>query len=354
MRIGIVTQPLQGNYGGLMQAWALQQSLRQIGHTPITFDFNYCTPLFRHCLSLSKSFIMRLLGYNRPYYKRIYNKRDKLFEEFISKNISISEQIALYSPELIDNYDLDAVITGSDQVWRPCYNPLIEDMYLRFVRKKEVIKLAYAASFGVDNWEYNKLLTNKCRKHAQQIDAISVREKSGVELCNKYLGGKAMEVLDPTLLHTSNEYESLCYGVPKRTTNFLASYVLDMTPEKEIYINKVAKEKGLEVLIYRAGSNASLSVEEWLAIYRDAKFIVTDSFHGTVFSIIFNKPFIAIGNSERGISRFVSLLEKIDLQSLLICDLNIIPSLEIDWENVNMSLNNYKSKSLSFLRDNLV
>ncbi len=353
MRIGIVTQPLHGNYGGLMQAWALQQLLRQIGHTPITFDFNYCTPLFRHCLSLSKSFLMRLLGNNRPYYKRTYSKRDQLFEDFISKNISISEQIALYRPELIDKYNLDAVITGSDQVWRPCYNPLIEDMYLRFVHKKRIVKLAYAASFGVDYWEYSRRLTNKCKKLAQQIDAISVREKSGVELCSKYLGVKAIEVLDPTLLLAPHDYESLCSRVPKQTTSFLASYVLDMTPEKEFYINDVANKKGLKVQSYGAGSNACLSVEEWLAIYRDAKFIVTDSFHGTVFSIIFNKPFISIGNSERGMNRFVSLLEKFDLQSLLISDLNVIPSKEIDWENVNMSLNNYKTKSLSFLRDNL-
>lgn len=361
MRIGIVTQPLIANYGGTLQNFALQQVLKKLGHTPITIDF-IPAPVshFRYLCFLCKNLILYFIpGRKSNFHKRHIPKRNAVMDVFVKQHISTTRQVSEYNLKLIKEYDINAIVVGSDQVWRPMYNNFynhnIEDMFLRFAKNANIKKIAYAASFGVDFWEFSKAQTKKCKQLAQQLDAVSVREASGIDLCKQHLNIDAVEMLDPTLLLDADDYKQVCKTIPTPEKPFLLSYVLDMNPEKEAFIRNIASKKGLEVKIFGADANMTLSIEEWLAMYRDADFVVTDSFHGTVFSIIFNKPFISIGNKYRGLSRFQSLLGKFNLSDRLVLEdsLEIDTTAEINWQKVNQLRDEWKEKSHNFITEDL-
>lgn len=309
MNASILTQPLLNNYGGILQNYALQVTLKKLGCSSRTIDW---TPLRRNiCIyacSWLKTIALRLIGKKRPFVKipRLCC-RNKNFDEFVSIVISLEK----CNGHITTNFKrkTDAVIVGSDQVWRPKYNYRIKDMFLDFCkRQKNLKRIAYAASFGVDNWEYTPKQTRICSKLAKKFNAISVREESGVKLCKENLGVDAIWVLDPTLLLTKEDYLPICKEVPVCSEKYLAVYVLDENNEVTTTYEKEAETRGLIVKRFHADSKSTLRVPEWLAMFRDASYIVTDSFHGTVFSIIFEKEFKCIYNKERGATRFESIL----------------------------------------------
>ena len=359
MKIGILTLPLVNNYGGILQNYALQQIIKQLGCDPITFrSLNKHLRYSYWPLIVIKVLIAKLL--NRPSsfpeLPLTVRKRYKKQEQFIRTNIVTTHKKYIYlSNDIIQQYDLDAIVVGSDQVWRPMYNTRITDMFLGFCTKRNIRRIAYAASFGVDTWEFTNRQTEKCRKLIKQFDAVSVREASGITLCNQYLDYDATEVLDPTLLLPRDKYASICQDIPKNTTKHLIAYVLDMDESKRQIIESIASEKNLPVKYFSADKDSTLSVEEWISAFRDAALVVTDSFHGSVFSIIFNHDFYSIVNKGRGASRFYSLLSNFELTDRIItnADFNPTNSTKIDWDKVNDILERKKEESVEFLRKNL-
>ncbi len=356
MKIGIVTQPLLNNYGGYLQAWALQEQLRKMGHEPITID--YLPPQkswYKFIFSWCKTIVLKCID-NRK--KRQFIKpfkRSEKFHIFLQKNMVLTPIVHCYTSDLVTKFGFDALIVGSDQVWRPCYNKFLEDMFLRFAYNDNIIKIAYAASFGVDNWEYSDTEEKSCRLYAKSFDAISVREESGITLCKKHLGIDAIEVIDPTLLHSKEDYEKLCANIPRIVEPFLAGYILDFSSEKQAFIEKISRQYGLKFRIFSANADAKLSIEDWLAIYRDASYIITDSFHGTIFSIIFHKPFLSITNESRGSSRFNSLLKKLKLGDRLmkISEQKVLSS-NIDWCIVDKCIESYRKTATTFLNNHII
>lgn len=355
MKIGIVTMPLFANYGGVLQNYALQKVLKDLGHEPITFDYQRSYSFYNYLRSILKTTLLWFIPWKRrPFVSyHTYITRPLCVDTFIQKHIILTSPIECFSSNLIEKYNLDAIITGSDQVWRPQYNPNEEDMFLKFVSQSNVKRIAYAASFGIDQWSFSSQLTQKCIPLAQRMNAISVREKSGIDLCKKYLNVEAIQVLDPTLLLDREDYEILCRDIPFCETSFIAAYILDMNKYKREYIETVSEEQNLPVKYFSSDRNLSLSVEEWLAMFRDAKYVITDSFHGTVFSIIFNKPFITIGNSTRGMDRFVSLLKIFDLEECLISQREVYRNKIIRWKVVNEIRRSKQADSVKFLANNL-
>ena len=130
---------------------------------------------------------------------------------------------------------------------------------------------------------------------------------------------------------------------------------MDSTPEKVALVEEEAKRRGVACKIYGAHDNLELSVEEWLAMFKNAESVITDSFHGCVFSIIFRKEFVALLNSGRGESRFKSLLGKFDLSHRIVTDpkQGVIPSEPIDWSAVEEVLAQWQEHSLNYLESNL-
>lgn len=226
--------------------------------------------------------------------------------------------------------------------------------------------MAYAASFGTDHLsEYSKAEIGIALECIKLFNAVSVREETGIRLCRDYLKTNAVHVLDPTMLLNKNDYLKLIEDEDRSCSqDILLTYILDRTPEKSIIIEKISNflhlspcENGpIKTFSNIVENNASEciypSISKWLAGFRDAQFVVTDSFHGTVFSILFNKPFVAILNPERGSSRFVSLLSMLHLEDRLITSTGNIDKIcrkEIDYKDVNRILSLKKQDSMHFL-----
>ena len=355
MRIGIYTQELRDNYGGILQNYALQQVLKKIGHTPITLDYRPRSNYFWYLISQLKTIALVLTGKKRSFRKyEPTPERSHYTGPFIQRYIDTSWRMQFITPLAPYLLRIKCVITGSDQVWRPAYNNL-SYAFLAFVRNKKINKIAYAASFGVDFWEYSDRQTKECRRLVKDFKAISVREGSGVVLCEKHLKTNAIHVLDPTLLLSKADYEQLCKDVkPISGKPFVAAYILDLNEEKEKFIRNIAEEKGLEYIITSAEKDINKTVEEWLSVFRDAEYIVTDSFHGTVFSIIFRKQFNVVLNDKRGSCRFKSLLSIFNLEDRIIGkDMESYIKKDIDWNIIQHIIEEWKSKSINFLTKNI-
>ena len=355
MRIGIVTQPLTTNYGGILQNYALQQVLKKLGHEVWTFDilkYTWWNWLKETC----KIIVYRILGRKSPFLPSPieFAKKQKSLRQFVNKKISLTKpRTYWFDREIIKKYRLNGIVVGSDQVWRPIYNAHIEDMFLSFARDMNLVRIAYAASFGVDKWEFTSRQQLTCAELAKLFNAISVREDSGIDLCDRYLGVNATHVLDPTLLLIAEDYITLCTNMEKQKP-FIFAYILAESEAKLSEIKRFAELKKLPYLKISAGPNVKEgdSVERWLSYFRDAAYVITDSFHGVAFSINFGKDFFVFDNQERGNSRIDSLLGKLDLKSRVVVD-SISMLGPIDWEYVNHILKIERVHSKMWLKNAL-
>lgn len=368
MRIGIITHPLSYNYGGILQNYAMQTVLRRMGHSPVTLNPNPHRSLkfWQWLTSFPKNFLYK-------YYLRI--PRIHLFEAFFAnKNWRLTMQ---YLQPFIDsniNYlivndydelneeDFDALLSGSDQIWRAPYVNPIEKGFFNFAKDwNKITRLSYAASFGTDEWEYSLEQTKKCKELILKFDGISVREASGVELCKKNFDVKATHVLDPTLLLSKDEYSKIFLDskTPK-SPGTLLNYILDETPEKQNLIEIITTEFNLNSFRvngkpeggYPLSERIQPPMEKWLRGFYDAEFVVTDSFHACVFSIIFNKPFVVYGNKNRGLARFQSLLSMFGLENRIIYELSDYNKLSksINWDIVNDNVMKKQIEAFTFLQ----
>ena len=370
MRIGILTLPLHTNYGGILQAYALQTVLERMGHNVCLIEKKrqpLRLPLWKAPLSYGKRIVKNLTGHPYPIcFEQKINREEPLVrqntDKFVNKYIK-RRFVGDFSD--IGKDDFDAIVVGSDQVWRPKYFiDGIENAYLTFAKEWNIRRIAYAASFGTDKWEYSSEQTTSCRRLLKNFDAVSVRESSAVTLCREHLGVDVKRMLDPTMLLSTNDYMNLfdANGTPKSNGNLLC-YIIDETPEKMSFVNKIAVERGLipfrvnskvENLIASLQERIQPPVEQWLRGFYDADFVVTDSFHACVFSILFNKPFFVLGNDKRGLSRFSSLLGMFGMENLLVTNKDLNEKQNgIDWESVMSLLAEEKKKAINFLNENL-
>ena len=376
MKIGILTHALTGNYGGILQNFAMQTVLRELGHTPITIDYTKPLPLAIKLLSMCKRCAMRLIGRSSlptrgwmtdAESRKVYaNTR-----AFVNKYIATTQPVNIDEVGTFDG-DFEALLVGSDQVWRYKYLGNEISHFFGVSMPKTPIKVAYAASFGTDKWEMPESLTAICKQNIHTFNAVSVREDSGVKLCRNYLDIPACLVLDPTMLVAKGVYEDVLRGNENKSeqTGMLATYVLDATTEKQEIVKLVASHLGCDVMplavtatfdkVGRANIESCVvpPVEEWLSGISESAFVITDSFHGTAFSIIFNKPFLTVGNKGRGLSRMTSLLNMFGLEARLVQEFDEHSILEkvnnaIDWASVNEILETKRAASLEFLRRGL-
>ena len=332
-KVAILTQPLGPNYGGILQAFALQHILREMGHQPITIDRRGKLSPLRATASLAKGGLLWMAGRQRRIRRWPSPKESETIcrhtNRFVSEHITTSDPITTTGKlrRYTDQGKFDAYIVGSDQVWRKAYSPCMPNYFLDFLPEDSQTKrIAYAASFGISKWEFTEAETQLYSRLAKRFDLVSVRENSAVALCREHLEVEATHVLDPTMLVDRSVYEELAmsrYAHPSKGDLFC--YILDRTPEKSRLIRETASGQGLtpfEILPreYRSLaprddlSEAVLPpVEQWLRSFMDAKYVITDSFHGTVFSILFGKPCIVIQNSSRGNDRFQSLLKMLNV-----------------------------------------
>ncbi|MFV0149467.1 polysaccharide pyruvyl transferase family protein [Empedobacter falsenii] len=369
MKIAIFTLPLRNyNYGGVLQNYALQTFLAKNFNCEVqTIDYN----IYPSTEIKIKTFLQKVVYSG---YWKFKNEVNKEFDTFFKNDLKLSPLMGSYqsvNQYLVKN-KFDVLITGSDQVWRLdyAYGDIAKLMFLNFDGfKKPVKRVSYAASFGVDKWTYDNK-TTEVKNALNAFDAISVREDSGLEICNKVFNVDAKNLIDPTLLLSKDEYVNQLKLNKKENTNFLYSYILDISEEKRLILDKIKAKLNVELattilaseILYKVKPNnykqfkglKAESINEWVNSFYNSGHIITDSFHGMVFSIIFNKPFIVIGNKERGMSRFQSLLKKLNLEDRLFYDFDQNKMYNklteaIDYEYVNSIIKNEREVSKDFL-----
>ena len=260
----------------------------------------------------------------------------------------------------------DSFVVGSDQVWREQYAPEITDYFLGFLPGSDRRpKVVYAASFGLGRVGISDEKLERCRQLSQKFTSVSVREQSAVRLAKEVLAVDARWVLDPTLLLSAEDYQFDGRSTGKNWAG-VATYILDGNETKSQVVGDVSTSLSLPVKAMSLSPQAEdgqqddmLPVEEWLRAFAQADFVVTDSFHGCVFSIIHRKPFIAIANEGRGIDRFTSLLGYFGLQDRLVFSMEdyrqkrsslLAP---IDFAPVAEKLAQAQETSLAFLKEAL-
>lgn len=378
LNIGIVTLPFNSNYGGLLQAWALQKVLKNMGHDVLTVNrMTEGMPLKMKILSFGRRIALRTVFQKQVVVRTWPNQKEQQTiaqhtDRFINENIATTQLLKSENDfQKLNKYGFDAYIVGSDQVWRPKYSPSLKNHFLGFLNGNAAIKrISYAASFGVDNWEYTTAQSANCIALAQQFHFVSVREDSAVNLCRQHLGVNAVQHIDPTMLVAREEYIGLVENDKiSKNEGKLVVYVLDLSAGKKRIIEQVKNKLGLEITStmpessFKEAGNKNLQkcifppVTNWIRGFMDAEFVITDSFHGTVFAIIFNKPFISIGNKKRGMTRFNSLLKIFGLENRLVeeteMDLGKIINTPIDFDRVNKILKSKKNEALRYLENAL-
>lgn len=372
MKIGIITLPLNFNYGGLLQAFALQKILRDMGHQPVCIDRPLYPKVSIDWTSIYSwyNLVCKYILHTKPYIsfdKYLYDTYPivtQYTEPFIKKYI---ERVSVSDFGCLSEDDFDMLMCGSDQIWRRKFHKKETDVYnsfLLFAKNWSVKRVSYAASFGSDEWEYNQHETKVCKKLISLFDAVSVREISGVELCKSHFNISAMHVLDPTLLLSAEDYIRIL-GItdyPKPSGNLL-TYILDENDIKCNIVEKIEKEKKLKSFVvnskaedYRSKIENRIqpSVESWLKGFYDADFVITDSFHACVFSILFKKQFAVIINKRRGASRIVSLLGLLDLEDRILDEDEwndkLLKLKEVDYNFIEPQLDNLRHNSIAFLK----
>lgn len=362
----IFTQPLGRNYGGILQNYALQTVLSEFNFKPVNIEFRKKSirrivfeKFFLNVVTIGISCHLAYTLFKRFLTRTLYSKLD-LFLRRRLHYICIEKD----ESEILDRIKRTkdpVIIVGSDQVWRPKFSPFLPFYFCSFLDKKASYKhIAYAASFGVDFWELSQEETNMARKHIAGFDAVSVREKSAVDLCKTFLDyDKATWVPDPTLLLKPDDYLKLFRHCP-HPDHCIVTYFLRPTEEKETMLDAVLKEVRLKRvdLSPKIQQYPLRSPEEWLACIKHAAYIVTDSFHGTVFSLLFHKQFVVLHNEYGGDTRLKEILELFHICERLFQENDSSDILEmlkkqIDYDDIDNKLDSIRKIGYDFLKKNL-
>lgn len=308
MKIGILTFHFSDNFGAVLQAYALRRWLVTQGHQAefINYHPDYVEDGGKLLPPSSKENIKANL---KIIYLHLANLQRKIsgnnhqkvkFESFRKETLGvISKKLRTLTDLSSANFNYDIIITGSDQVWNPSTQKGLDPAYFLAFTTVGVRRISYAASFGKD------LLPEAYHQEARSLlsgmDAISVRERSGVQIVATVAGREAACVPDPTLLHS--EYSALVESSTDAHTGHVFCYALRTGEGVREVANLAAQRLGTEVIspynVHRRWREIGTTVypgpADWLRQVKQASFVVTNSFHGTVFSIIFRKPFVVVG-----------------------------------------------------------
>lgn len=357
MKIGILTFHCAHNYGAMLQCYALQEHLVSMGHSVkvINYQPTYLLKPYnvfdidrifsKNVFKMIKNILRELLLLP----KRI--RRHRAFNHFLSKRI--------YMSKLCDKHtitdDFDVYIFGSDQIWNPKITNGVDGMYFGCFPfpKGQKRYISYAASLGLDT--IDSLLGESLKVNFKSIDHISVREETMVKLLMPYTNKPIKVVLDPTLLVSKIVWDKLSDNVKRR--NYVLVYQVREDPNTIEFAKHIARQLNADIVKLVAwvkrkkgkGENASASPEDFVSYIKHASCVVTTSFHGTAFSVIFNKPFYCLKLGDGCDNRSNSLLSALKLDNRMI-DKNERPTFSpIDYSFSNEKLEQMRNESNSFL-----
>lgn len=339
MKIGILTHPLIRNYGGILQAYALFNYLKNLGHDVIIIDRRSN----RNKIKQYIIDIMLFLRVNR-YYKLV--KDNKLLASFVKQKFNRSS--SLYNSKDLKKYikkhQIDAVVIGSDQVWRADFCLDYDfDFWGGFIDDKiKPIVFSYSASISSDIWAYDQITTEKLKQFVSNFSGVSVREESAVALCKNNLGIIPKWLIDPTLLFDSMFYDKIASSRLVQKEYIFVYWLGDKS-----VLNQILQKYKLQyeiIIISLREHTLQKKVEDWLSYIKYSEFVITDSFHGIVFSILYHKKFKLYKNDSGGNTRLESLFKKLDIKVDL-TDFDIL----LDYQKIDKRLDVLRKDSYGYI-----
>lgn len=374
MKIGVITfWDSQENYGQVLQTYALQVFLKRKGHESFLIRYDKSTSVKKKKPSLAKKILNT--NWDKLFDKQALKRKldsfsadldgtpDREFDTFKKEHLKLSAEF-YSSPEALQNNppDADVYICGSDQVWNYKFIGDYKPFFLQF-GDPQVQRIAYAASFG--HKELPSEVKSEYQEYLKSFDAISVRESSGMELCRQ-MGYESRLLPDPTALLNRRAWEALS----KRTDDFALSnkrkvfiYTLGNRPStaREDLFRHFTESP--ETVVAHTSIHKDRegdlhpSIQEWLGYFRDCDLVLTNSFHGMLFSIIFNKNFIGLpctGNNAGMNERLTTLMEGLGLEDHLLFEFDInkvneLTQKKVDWESINAKIDKWRMQAHDFL-----
>lgn len=332
---GIITLIDYNNYGNIMQRYALQQFLLQNGYSFVSYE------------------------HNLPIANDLNDGRVQFTAEFVRRHI--------FTQTFSKEQNLSSYIVGSDQVWRDFTYEYPEEQlgffFLNFLKKENVKRIAYAASFGRNSLKEAKItpeLSAYIDPYLRKFDAVSVREKTALKIVSDAWGVDAEVVIDPTMLLSAEVYSKLISRSVQKIdpVDGIFTYLIGVSDENERFLEKASDfmKKALYRIDLADYSGPLPPMEQWLCGLRDADLAIVDSFHGAVFSIINNTDFVVLENKGSGMERMVNLLELFEVEGRIVKhgavdDFSFEAISPIDWVAVNKKLAKLRMQSSEWLID---
>lgn len=359
MKIKTITCHDVYNVGASLQAYALQQYLMNLGHDVEIIDYkpNY----------LSKHYNIRAVNnpcFDRPIIRTVYlamklpgrlkalkSERKKNFDRFRREKLKLTSKKYCSNEELITEMpDADLFICGSDQIWNPLFqNGKDGAFFLDFVPENKK-KVSYAASFAVETIsEPDKI---RMQQWLCKLDAISVREKSGLSILES-MGLNGRCVCDPVLLLKREEWDSIM--LPFDNEKYLFVYDFDYSAFITEVVQKIAQKRNLKIYSFFESPIADkvlkdVGPQEFLGVIKNADIVLSNSFHATVFSVIYQKEFYVIEREEEINVRMKDFLALVGLEDRLISKETLkISYIEINWKNVEEKILPAVNRSKEYL-----
>lgn len=389
MRIGITTYwTSNNNYGQLLQCWALQQFLIKNGHAPYLIRFllysektettlyNKIKLFFLRCFKfiliypIYQSYNKRKLEKSEKLLDSFFNEKDKQreFDDFRNNHLLKTEQIYEdYSVLLMNPPTADIYMCGSDQIWNFNLHPNnLKPFFLQF-GSESIKRIAYAPSIGRDYWPEDRL--HELKQYLSCFSYVSLREETGVKIC-KDLGVDAKHVLDPTLLLKKEDYETLEDNSFKNEAPYIFIYGVNYKTKEDINFGRIkdyANKNKLRIIVTNGSGYTPCreifdgveyiyaTIPRWLSLIANAELVITPSFHGSVFSILYHKNLMYTplkGNFSRGNSRVLGLLNDLELNCMIQNDKTSISEYlnqNIDWLKTDKLLNEKRRSSVDFI-----
>jgi hypothetical protein len=365
LKIGIATFSWSNNYGAVIQAYALQTYLRGLDHEVQIINYipyNQPAGIKQYIAKTPKAIIWK--------WENAYKR--KVFYRFRNKYLNLTSSVFKSAEDLNKIKDeFNVLISGSDQVWNPKWldqqKGLWELCFLKFAGENTRV-ISYAASFG-----HAEITTMKpewqeaISRNLLNFDVISVREKSGIEIIKKLtIKNNAFHVVDPTLLIDRNSYDMLI-GKSKKRKPYLFSYMLHGLDNESISLEKlISADLGIDIVKCNANKTSFHksyqlpSPTEWLGLIKGADMVITNSFHGIVFCLIFHIPFFALlidGENGSMNTRIIDLLNEVGLTSRIVSKSIVInkkPNYKnVDWLLVDKEIERMRKYSIDFLLLNI-
>jgi len=361
-RFGIVSYNINcnfTNYGSALQSWALAKSISKLGHSPVLID--YCPDILKDKDPLNpiknmwdqdKESIM-MCELSMPAIRINYEKFDRFYTNMFER--TNKKYFSNDFENVVQDYNLDGFVCGSDTIF--CveeFGGMEDGYYANYDCMKNGYAVSYAASFGDSKFDENGLV--ELEKRMKNFKAIGIREYGMVPTIEKMVDVPVKKVVDPTLLLKEEEYSEIVSD-KKEEEKYLLIYARRYNPKMSAYAEKIAQENGWKVVeISLRATNKDkhkmaydAGVEEFLSLVKNAEFVVTNSFHGLIFSVQFRKDYVVFSR-EQADTKIAEISKLFGLSDRVLVNGDEEFNKEINYDEVHSRIDEARKESLEFLK----